>query len=236
MIATPEELEKIRKKTWSYSSLHTFDTCPYSFYRLYGLEDRPELPNTFFGSAIHKVIENILNYKRFNLLSIFGEYKVSQSQLERFKVCHENSKKFLYSNIIESKFYSELKLGIKVGNHNLMCILDIMKWENPNHIFIYDIKSSTTHNYAKEYDFQSEVFTYVLKTIYPDKDISFFLYYPSTDKIISMTPSKSLPEIEYTIINKIENILNFMDFKPTPHKWCKNCEYLKQRTCEVFNN
>jgi CRISPR/Cas system-associated exonuclease Cas4 (RecB family) len=235
MLITPEQKQELSKKRWSYSSLSNFESCPYSFYRLYCLKDRPELPNTFFGQALHKIAENIKNQKRFNIDTILAEYKVPQMDHSRFKFSCDNLRTFINTKIIGTKNYSELELGVNIEDHKFMSILDIVKWVDRNTIHIYDLKSSKTANYSKEYKFQSKVFTYVLRTIYPNKHIKFFLYYPTPDKIIEMEIKESQDQIKTTLLQKVNEILACDDFKPTPHKWCKSCAYLKQKTCEAFS-
>ena len=48
----------LKKKVWSFSSVKSFEQCPYSFY-LHYVEGEQELPNSFAqsGSFVHSILE-----------------------------------------------------------------------------------------------------------------------------------------------------------------------------------
>lgn len=149
---------------WSFSRLHSYETCPYGFYKRY-IEGEPGESNFYAanGKLMHSIFEKILK-KEINLQEAVDFYieefeyigePVKDSIREK---CFEDCLNYLCEMDLEwlSEYEVvgiEKEVFFKIGGCNFRAFIDvILKNKNSNEIIIMDHKSSSGNIFKKNGD------------------------------------------------------------------------------------
>ena len=136
-------------KTVSYSGLHVYDQCPYSFYarsvlRLREFEVPTELSPAQFGSAVHAVLQNSAEDAPAlgAIAAAAVRYGLDDTAVQRLETTVAG---FLSSALNQrihraERVHREQPLRVAVGNSVLVGNVDLIAWEG-THALVVDYKT-----------------------------------------------------------------------------------------------
>lgn len=152
--------------TFSFSRLHSYETCPYQFYKKYIECDKSEDSNFYAdnGKLMHRIFEKLLKGKMtFEEAIIYYE-----DEFRDLDFCYDEIKESSKSQCYEScvSYLSKIKpldldgyeiLGVekkvffKIDGHDFVGIIDLeLRDEKTKQIIIVDHKSSTGKIFKKD--------------------------------------------------------------------------------------
>ena len=139
LIAEETEGETVRlPKAVSYSGLHLYDQCPYSYYtrsvlRLREFEEHPELSPAQFGSAVHAVLQSASSKDLAPraVAAATMRYALDEASVERLE---RTAACFLTSELGRrvsraARVDREQPLRVSVGRSVLVGNVDLIAWE-----------------------------------------------------------------------------------------------------------
>ena len=240
---------------FSYSRIDTYERCNLRYFYQYIIK----IPQTFgdaalLGNIIHKGLEisaqeNTLakpsemlrNYRAaideldpdhqiFDQMIQEGEHMI----LEFIDALPAHEKDPSYQPVYEKDFFTELAFSVQIGKGRFNGYIDKVDIE-PTMVKITDYKSGKREVAAKSIgsNLQLGIYSVVMKEIYPDSDVFAQLYYlRSGKKKGHLFTDSDLEFVKIALNDKVEQILNTSDYKPTPNVYaCDWCSYATDGTC-----
>jgi len=218
------QLDELKRRCWSYSQLSRFKQCPYSYWRRYVKGDKYPSPNTSLGLALHDYAEKLANHDRVDPMHCFRAAGVYPRQKPEFDRGVDSLNAFVPAQVHPYRRLTEHKQYYYVGPFEFIIICDVILFIKDK-VWVWDYKASSSADYADSHQFQFSIYQHFLETSYPDKNIKTQLYFPIPNKSV---PLQHKPFTADELGAMVENVLGCQDFKPTPHKWCRTCEYQKR--------
>ena len=182
----------LKKKVWSFSSVKSFEQCPYSFY-LHYVEGEQESPNAFAqaGGYIHDLLEKA--YKKelyeFELADEF-ETHYAEKVSERFpfynmaRSYYETSLEYLRTFEIDDNYEVvgvEKEIRCEIGGYKFIGYIDLLLRDKADgRLIIVDHKSKSAFKKGEKEQYLSQLYLYSKKVYeeygeYP-KELWFNLY------------------------------------------------------------
>lgn len=238
----------LRKKVWSFSSVKSFEQCPYSFY-LHYVEGEQELPNSFAqsGGYVHKLLEKA--YKKelyeFELADEF-EAHYSENVTERFpfynmaKSYYDTSLEYLRTFEIDDSYDVvgvEKEIRCEIGGYKFVGYIDLLLRDKADgRLIIVDHKSKSAFKKGEKEQYLLQLYLYS-KWIYEEygefpKELWFNLY--RMQKIVK----SEFKEGDYTAALDwfkvaVDTILQEQEWECKPDSWY--CSQLCGFTDCVYN-
>ena len=228
----------LKKKVWSFSSVKSFEQCPYSFYLHYVAEEQ-ELPNSFAqsGGYVHELLEKA--YKKelyeFELADEF-EAHYSENVTERFpfynmaKSYYETSLEYLRTFEIDDNYDIigvEKEIHCEIGEYKFVGYIDLLLRDKADgRLIIVDHKSKSAFKKGEKEQYLLQLYLYSKKVYeeyceYP-KELWFNLY--RAQKIVK----SEFKEGDYTAALDwfkvaVDTILQEQEWECKPDSWfCAN--------------
>jgi|GEM_PF-342640 len=233
----------------SYSSINTYETCPYKWKLLY-VDKIPTAPKAYlsFGTVVHEILKYILEGPFLPTLeSVKNQYKLKWFS-EGYRTKEEELKYFNEGMDIITNFYKEIEnnppstlkvefplLGM-IGDVPFHGILDRVDKAKGNKLEIIDYKT-TKKGYSHTDMMHNEQFLVyqILAEEHFGKEIDKHTVYNlrTLSKIsINRFDFYKVKEFE----NKVEMIVDMMEsefFEPQKNPYCNTCDY--KPMCPLFN-
>ncbi len=234
----------------SYSALDLFERCPLAYkFRYIDKIKVPARPELFFGSLIHKVVQealrrdpvtvpvdDLLEYyndnwrsEAFETKDLEGKYKRwGETMIRNFHRTHKPG----LTDIVSTEKMFQIPLGKR---HTLIGIIDRVDKLPYGPYEVIDYKTSANMSSKQDLDRNKQltIYHYAAQKMWPEaKDIQLTLYFLKHNSKIStkrddIEVEKLIKEIEKTAdkLEKVADAKKEADFKPKPNHLCNWCEF-----------
>lgn len=248
MIELEQDIDPIRRVAlvdMSYTRLTTFDQCQAKYFYSYVLKQPQEFGHAAtLGNIIHKALEETLEHGyEIDVIELLQQYKAAiplyDPELQIPPNMIENGeamlREFVDSNPGEVNVYSkELPFSFVLGRARLNGYIDFVAVHD-SHVLVRDYKSGSREVAVKDVptNLQLVIYSSYVKHLFPDKKILAELYYLKSGRVKGhLFEDSELEQLTLELENKIETVLNTVDFKYTKNEYdCRWCSYAKDGTC-----
>jgi DNA helicase-2/ATP-dependent DNA helicase PcrA len=257
--ATPFEIEPERPKSFSYSQLGSFDTCPRQYQYQYILKiPQPQSANMSFGSTMHLTLQDYYKRVEQNKQSaLFTEFQPDtslKSLLEIYETRwidqgyeskdHRDARKERGREIL-TKFYDKFKneipkikflekgFKLKIGDFTLTGRIDRADEKADGTLEIIDYKTGATRD-QKQVDKDLQLMLYALASseVFRQQASLLTLYFLDENVAVSTVPTDEALEKAKLEVMEVAGRIQKSDFAPTPSTFaCQHCPY--NRICDA---
>lgn len=228
----------LKEKVWSFSSVKSFEQCPYSFY-LHYVEGEQELPNSFAqsGGYVHELLEKA--YKKelyeFELADEF-EAHYSENVTERFpfynmaKSYYETSLEYLRTFEIDDDYDIigvEKEIHCEIGEYKFVGYIDLLLRDKADgRLIIVDHKSKSAFKKGEKEQYLLQLYLYSKKVYeeygeYP-KELWFNLYRAQKIEKVEFKEGGYSAALDWFKV-AVDTILQEQEWECKPDSWyCAN--------------
>jgi RecB family exonuclease len=240
-----DDLEKLALINMSYSRLDSYDMCPSKYFYTYiQKEERFFGAAAALGNVLHGVLEDVVgeDIKYAKMLELLDSHRDTYDPEKKIDDTLMDAGRHMLADFADrhrdEKFEiigKEQGFQIIIGTALVTGYIDLVT-RGPNGIMVTDYKSGKYEVSQKSIpnNLQLGIYALAASIMFPGENIYAELYYLRTGRRKGhlFLPSE-LDTVHEVVLEKINAIIEDMNFTASPGRYCSFCDFAKSGVCKT---